>query len=369
MCGMLAAWVALAVLTVVLFFASIPVAYEQLHTVCEGAGCVPRLSPEGARALEGIGLSLGFYAAYHVALAIGVTLGYWLTGATLFWKRYDDRLILYASMALVTFGAMQSATLRGLAKAYPGLDLPVALVYFVGEVSFFVLFCVFPDGRFVPRWTRWAAAVWLFYQLLDSFFPEAPFSPGNWPLLIDLSLFVGLISSLIAAQVYRYRRVSGPVERQQTKWVVFGFTVAIVVFIGVGLIGWIYEPTRSGRSELLYGSVGALVVALCALLIPLSIGLAIVHHSLWDIDLVINRALVYGSLSTVLAAVFAITHTLLLPRLVESILGKEDATLNAVISAVIIAVLFEPLRRRIQVGVDSLTDWLVGGNRMSESPQ
>jgi hypothetical protein len=173
----------------------------------------------------------------------------------------------------------------------------------------------------------------------------------------------------VVAQIYRYRRVSGQTARQQTKWVVFGFSAAIVGFVGVVLIGSIFELTRSGSPELFYKSLGALVIALCALLIPLSIGIAILHYRLWDIDLIINRALIYGTLSAVLAAVFAITDTLLLPLVVRSILGEEDATLNAVVSALIIAVLFEPLRRRIKDGVDRLTDWLVGGHRTSESPR
>jgi hypothetical protein len=359
-------WVALAALTFVLFFASIPVAFNRLHAVCESAGCIQRLTHEGAEALEGLHLSLGIYAAYHTALAIGVALGYWLIGATLFWKRSDDRLVLYASMALVAFGAMQPDTLRGLAKAYPVLDLPIALVYFVGESSFFILFCLFPDGRFVPRWTRWTACVWIFYWALSSFFPDAPFSPSNWPLIIDASLLLGLICSLVVAQIYRYRRVSEQIARQQTKWVVFGFTVAIVAFVGVVLIGWIYEATQSGSPELLYESVGALAIALSALLIPLSIGIAILHYRLWDIDLVINRALVYGPLSAVLTGVFASTD-LLLHKLFFHFSGVEETPLTYVGAVLVIAVAFQPLRKRIEGVVDKLTEWLVGGDQTSAS--
>jgi hypothetical protein len=69
-------------------------------------------------------------------------------------------------------------------------------VYFVGNASFFVLFCVFPNGRFVPRWTRWTAAAWIAYWLLPSFFPDSSLSPSTWPLLIDKSLLLGLLGSL-----------------------------------------------------------------------------------------------------------------------------------------------------------------------------
>src|SRR5215213_7623975 len=94
-----AAWVALAALSVGLFVWSIPVAYEQLSTVCEGyTGCdFLRLVPEDAKVLKRLGLSVGFYAAYNVALSAVSTLGYWAIGAILFWKSSGHRVALYAS--------------------------------------------------------------------------------------------------------------------------------------------------------------------------------------------------------------------------------------------------------------------------------
>jgi hypothetical protein len=364
------AWIALVALTMGLFVMSLPAAYEAFRTTCEGAGCdFMQPSPERVKAYEDFGLSIGFYAVYRVALAIFMALGYWTIGVTLFWKKSNDRLYLYASIALVTFGAMQTDILRWLAEANPIWDLPVALVSFVGNASFFVMFCLFPDGRFVPRWTRWAAAAWIAYHVLYYFFPDSPFDPDSWPALIDLPLFLGLIGSLVVAQIYRYRWVSGQIARQQTKWVVFGFSVAIVVFFGVILIGLLFDLTRYGITTVLYELISDAIISVCALLIPLSIGVAILRYRLWNIDLIIRRSLVYGSLSTVLAAVFAITDTVVLPFLVQSILGEEDSSLTTVVSAVVIAVLFEPLRRRIDAGVNKLVDWLTASAAPSESPR
>src|SRR5215217_1985864 len=269
-----AACVALTVLSVGLFFSSIPAAYKQLSTVCEGyAGCVyPRLFPGDAKDLEGLGGS-EFYAVYHIALALVLALGFWVIGAILFRKSSGQLMALYASIALVTFGTAQADTLHWLADAHPRLELLVNLVYFVGAASFFVLFCVFPDGRFVPRWTRWAAVAWSTYWLLDSFFPDSsPVSPGNWPLVIDASLFLGLIGSLVVAQIYRYQRVSGPDEKQQTKWVVWGFTVYIVILIVVLVISWIFSLTRPGIPQVFHDLVSTTVIILSTLLIPLAIG-------------------------------------------------------------------------------------------------
>src|SRR5829696_2109882 len=202
-----ATWVALATLTLGLFVASVPVAYDRYGALCEGAKCaLLQLTPEGAKVLQRWGLSIDFYAAYVIAFQIAYALGYWMVGLTLFWRRSDARMVLFASIAFVIFGAGDG--LYVLADASPGWALP-EVVLVVGSASFFVLFCVFPDGRFVPGWTRWAAAAWIAYHLLHYFFPDSPFDPDSWPLLIDLPLFLGLIGSLVVAQIYRYRRVSG----------------------------------------------------------------------------------------------------------------------------------------------------------------
>jgi hypothetical protein len=367
-----AACVALTALTVGLFVASLPAAHEQLRTVCEGhAGCVyPRLFPEDAKALEGSGLSVGFYVAYHVALALALALGFWVIGAILFWKGSGHRVALFASAALVTCGTVYADTLHWLADAYPRLDLPVDLVYFVGGASFFVLFCVFPDGRFVPRWTRWAAVVWITYWLLRSFFPpDSPVNPGTWPLVIEASLFLGLIGSLVGAQIYRYRRVSEPVERQQTKWVVFSFTVWIVMVVVVLLIDRIFALTQPGIPLVFYDLVSPAVIVPFQLLIPMSIGFAILRYRLWDIDLIIRRSLVIGPLATILTVVFELANQLLLPFLFRFIPGMEDSsTINTVASVVIVVVLVKPLHARLNAGVNRLVDRLVGGDGKRASP-
>jgi hypothetical protein len=366
-----AACLVLAALTLGLFFASVPAAYARWATLCEGAGCdVPQLSREAVKALERLDLSVGVYVTYIVALRIAIALGYWATGALLFWQKSADRLALYASIALVAFGTIQADTLYTLVDAHPVWRFPIDFVYFVGEAAFFVLFCVFPDGRFVPRWTRWVAVVWAAYWLLNTFFPDLPFvGPGNWVPLVNFSLFVALIGSLVAAQIYRYRRVSTRKQRQQTKWVVYGLAAAITAtaFIVLLSLGWIFPLPESGIPKVIFDLLVATGITVAALLIPSSIGVAILRYQLWDIDLIIKRSLVYGFLTTVLAGLFAITDTLLLPLLVRSILGKEDAALNAVVSAVIIAVLFEPLRRLIKVGVNRLSDWLARVDMEGES--
>jgi hypothetical protein len=363
-----AACVALTALTVGLFFASFFPAYEQLSTVCEGqAGCVyPRLYPEDAKDLEGLG-GPGFYAVYHLALALVLALGFWVIGAIIFWKSSGQLMALYASITLVMHGTVQADTIHWLADAHRRLDLLVDVVYFVGVASFFVLFCVFPDGRLVPRWTRWAAVASIIYWLLGFFFPDSsPLSPRSWPLVIDASLFLCLIGSLVVAQVYRYRRVSGPVERQQTKWVVWGFTVYIMIFVVVQfLIGWIFALTQPGIPQVFYDLVSATVIILCTLLIPLSIGFAVQRHHLWDIDRIIKLSLVYSLLAAVLAIVFALAEQLLVPSIFQFIPALDDSPSIKTAASVVIAVaVIKPSHTWIKKGVRKLLgDQRVDGQR------
>ena len=105
---------------------------------------------------------------------------------------------------------------------------------------------------------------------------------------------------------------------------------------------------------------------LFALLIPLSIGVAILHHRLWDIDLIIRRSLVIGSLSVTLTAVFSITDTLL-QSLFFFITGVEQSRIATFASVIFIAVAFLPLRHRVEGGVNSLVYRLVGDDGTSES--
>jgi hypothetical protein len=342
----LAVWIAVTILALGLFVVSVPVAYVHFHTICTGSECVYwSLSLAERRSLEELNLSFGFYAAYNVTLEVVHTLGFCAAGAFIFWRKSEEWMPLLLSLALVLFGIN---TLDLLAKEYPMLSLPVAFVQCLGAISFFISFYLFPDGRFVPRWTRVPASMWIAFLVPVYFFPTSPFSATTWPSLPVASLTLALLGTLMFAQIYRYVKVSGPIERQQTKWVVFGFTAAIVLFVGVGFASLIFLRTQPASQGVLYTLVSRLSFTLADLLVPLSIGVAILRYRLWDIDVVINRTLVYGSLTATLALVYfgGVTATQAIFRALTS--QDDPPQLTIIVSTLIIAALFNPLRRRIQ---------------------
>jgi hypothetical protein len=152
---------------------------------------------------------------------------------------------------------------------------------------------------------------------------------------------------MVWSQIYRFRRVSSPAQRQQTKWVVFGLTLGIAgtfpsqLPVDLSLVGGDTPLT------LLLLKVG---FALSLILIPLSIGVAVLRSHLFDIDVVINRTLVYGSLTATLVALY-FGGIVVLQR-VFVILTGQQSTLAVVASTLAIAALFVPLRRRVQGFVD-----------------
>jgi hypothetical protein len=152
--------------------------------------------------------------------------------------------------------------------------------------------------------------------------------------------------------------VSGPVARQQTKWVVYGLAILFAVFVGWFLIDEI-RP-RSATSKMLFLLVGDPILYCALLLIPLSMGIAIQRYHLWNIDFIINRTLVYSSLSALLTIVFAITDQLL-QYLLFFIIRVEQTGVATFASLAVIAVAFQPMRKRIEMIVDRLVQQRIGG--------
>jgi hypothetical protein len=149
---------------------------------------------------------------------------------------------------------------------------------------------------------------------------------------------------VIGSQIYRYRKVSGLVEKQQTKWVVIGLTISLGTFLLVILVAsFIYT------AELPPLVNGALSIAITILfgLIPVWIGIAITRYRLWDVEVIINRALIYGPLSAILAGIFA-ASVVVINGLARELFGEDATTTAGVVSALVIASIFQPLRSGLE---------------------
>jgi len=162
-------------------------------------------------------------------------------------------------------------------------------------------------------------------------------------------VFMGCVLGMIGSQVYRYRNVSAFEQKRQTKWVVFGTTLAISLLISTMLPLFFFVLRVAETSSFVVLLIGD-VIPFIMLLIPFSVGIAMLRSGLFDIDVVINRALVYGTLTVSLVVVY-LGAVVGAQRLLSPLVGVSNQ-LAVVGSTLVIAALFQPLRRRIQAFID-----------------
>ena len=212
---------------------------------------------------------------------------------------------------------------------------------------------VFPDGRFIPGFTRWLALGWIVVAFVPVPIPGSLY-PWNWWLspLYTVMRVLFYVSAVLAL-VYRYRRHSTPVQRQQIKWVVFGVTI-VVAEVTVALFAVVVFPASFPAFTVtpdLHRVVSAIAFYTVPILLPISIGIALLRYRLWDVDALINKALVYGLLTGLLGACYA-GLILGLDSLAGAVTGATNEPIVLVISTLAIAALFLPVRQRLQALID-----------------
>jgi signal transduction histidine kinase len=312
------------------------------------------LTPAITRDLRHLGMSQTLYGAIMMAQYGVETLVYLAMGLLLFWRRSEDRMALFCALTLVAFslaaGPLDDMIDSTLPMPQPLGGIPflhalVRLLAVVGQVSILTFFYVFPSGRFVPRWTRWFALLALGYWVVAAFFPAlSSGSGGNM-------LFVFLVVAMIA-QIYRYQRVSDAAERAQTKWVVFGFVLMVIIVASAQIIFAVLPQNfqRAAEASPALGELFGIRWTLGLMLIPISIAIAILRARLWDIDLIINRTLVYAALTVSVAGLYVVVVGYL-----GALFRSADNLVISLLATGLVAVLFQPLRGWLQRGVNRLT--------------
>ncbi len=349
------AWISLLALTIlnlIIYVEGIPAYFawfNSFHTTSCLDGC---FTPVTVHELHALGISITAYAIYWLMINLLFALTYFAVAAFIFLHKPYDWMAWLAAFSLVALGGAFPSIPGALVAAHPVWSLPVTLISedVLGFPSLVIFFFLFPTGRFVPRWTRWVAFGFAVLFVPLALFPGEFSSYSIWPGLLLISLPFVVLVSVVYAQVYRYRHVSTPVERQQTKWIVFGTAVALLGFVLAGYLLQVFLTLFfSVQSlDLLPSVIWITSIYLLLLLIPLSIAIAILRYRLWDIDILINRTLVYGSLTIILALVyFASVFALqaLFGALTGHLSSGAQSPIVIVASTLCIAALFHPLRR------------------------
>lgn len=286
-----------------------------------------------------------------IAVVVGLILPLVLVvaiGATMFWKRPTDPMVLLTSLTVITVMAAFTKSTFAAMSTVPELEGLVRAVFFLGFGSMVLLFALFPSGRSVPAWAWMAAPVAaIIAAALPEFpralamFPDRPadFDQTSWTFHL-MFLFV-VLTMMVIWQVYRYRKVSTHIERLQAKWVILPLAVS---FAQLTLVFVLAQPVF-GLGDVARGWVQLSLVPV-TLLFPVGLAAAILRYRLYDIERIVSRTVSYGSLTVLLFCVYAALIFLLRQ------LTPMQGDLAVAASTLGVAALANPMRRRIQRAVE-----------------
>lgn len=347
-------WVGVTLLTLALFLAALPAHLAAILNIASQSS--PNNPSIDVAGLAQLGFSLRDYAAYDTFWTVVLAAVCTGTAGVLFWRRSADWMALLVSLAVLILGVIASPALADLTLAQPNLYVPVTFVQSLGLILLLWLFYVFPDGRFVPGATRWLVAGWAAYGIGRVISPalNQPFYISTVRTATDLVVmlwFLGWYGTGALTQVYRYRRVSTPLQQQQTKWVVFGIAALFLILTATAGPLLVFPSLRQPTQARLIYQLATLPLAVGALsMLPISISIALLRYRLFAVDLLINRTVVYGLLTALLLLIY-ISSVVLLQAVFRRLLGQESDA--AVVGATLASVaLFAPLRNWLQTLID-----------------
>ncbi|MBI5951089.1 MAG: serine/threonine protein kinase [Chloroflexi bacterium] len=302
-----------------------------------------------SRTLLEIPALLQFFIEYGVDLLL--IFGFSVIGAVLIVRRSDDWFAIFTSLFLITFG-VRVTNLAHVIALMPGYERSGGLILAMGDIGIVLFSMLFPDGKFVPRWLKFVAPLLVATMLGIYFFPNAPFFWGtmdwNKYLLVTTTWYViGLLSS-----VYRYMHQATLAQKQQIRWAFIGtmgpFLWFLIFQVLFNFIPQVEGATLLGTSIQLVSRFAGIFMFL---MLPLFITISIASAKLFDIDLLINRSLVYGILTIGLGLTFALALGLI-SIIFRNLHGGDQAFMVATIFSVAAGALFQPARKKLQRFVD-----------------
>lgn len=342
------AWSVIALLDVGLFVVGLIVWLPLLQQPCTEAAVVcqqrGQFTAAEFAAVKATGWSWPAFVWFNILNEVGVKLVGVVVGFLIFWRKPTDHMAWVASLFLVI--GLETSVFTTLAANLPALWLPTGLLSYIGGVCFALFFFLFPNGQFVPKWSRWLAVAWGLMSFFSQFLPQSSLDVNQSGAAAGL-IGSGLFVSFLLAQAYRYFRLSDSIERQQTKWVVFAVVVGIILFF-VAFLQVLANPDRFQRVTQNWVLV-SLGFAALSYLLPIAIGIAVLRYRLFDIDLIVRKTLVYSVLTALLALIY-FGGVVLVQQLTRSITASSD--LAIAVSTLMLAALFFPLRRRVQSAID-----------------
>ena len=259
--------------------------------------------------------TISAFVRYLVSLKlVAITV---FTGTALFlaWRQPDDWMVLYTSATLlllqILFGlSIDVETVRYpqlLERVLPAIRVLVPTVMVTTLIGFFFLF---PSGRLHRRWhlgvilLAVALSALFFYGATNPVYRTPAFSgrlPEEWGWHLFIYSLLGTLTIGLASRLRYYRTVAPAQKRQQTKLVLFGLAILLVVPLGQSVLGPLLPLSYSWRHFIYLHTA-----LLFPLILPLTIGMSVLRYRLWQVDLLINRTLVFAALTVLVSAIYIV---------------------------------------------------------------
>ncbi len=284
------------------------------------------------------------FAQYIIGLRYAGAAVFVLLGIVVFVIRPRSGMAILVSITLISMPLIFSGfginpgDYRLSRQGVPNAVIPLLyLGEFIAFGSSMLTLYLFPDGKFAPRWLRWTLIGWGLLAVLGSFW-KLPDLFGYIFVVLALALLI----VMFAGQIYRYTHTSDAVQKQQTRLAVAGILLQPLLLVITSPVRAIDNPWYT-----LFMLHAAVAIPLA---VPITLALSILRYRLWDIEVVIRRTLVYSTVTVILGGAY-IGMIVVLQAGFVAITGQESA-LAVVISTLVSAALFTPLRRRVQQGID-----------------
>jgi hypothetical protein len=290
---------------------------------------------------------MSFYANW---LTVGVVIElfpWFIAGVLIFWRRANSWFGLLFSLSLLLAGIsiIDPAIALWAELALPTTGWLINSLSFIGTTLITIWF-FFPNGKLYHRLVWGIIGFWILRNMGLWFFPETLLAADNWPVWLNLGINYCFALTFVAVSVSRYRR-SDIVQRQQIKWVVVAMSVFIVMYI---LQEVVFLRLEQGREVIIANFTITSLYYLASGVLASSIVVAILRYRLFDIDIIIRRTVQYGVVSALLAAIYFGTITLIQGGITA--VTSTQSPFAIVLSTLLIAALFNPLRQRVQTFID-----------------
>jgi signal transduction histidine kinase len=315
------------------------------------------------QAIANLGLTDNSFAAYTASLYFVAGVPYFILSFIFARRRPDSAQVLLFAILLAVIGAMGKWMNALPFWATTFIDSSLIDLMWAAQLMIFcwvslglLLFYTFPDGKFSPSWMKWVWIGFLPFQFLNNFFYTTPLAFDHWPEPLPQVITLGILATLLYSMFYRYTWVANPEQRQQIKWLFVGLALIVIIYMADYSVFRIYPWATNGQMLIGIGMPSALwellqgtVWAVAEILLAVCIAFSVFRYRLWDVDVIINRALVYGALS-----LFVVLLYVALVGILGSFIQARGNLIVSIIATGLIAVTVQPIRERLQRGVNRL---------------